>query len=258
MELKTITIKGFSFLLVLLIVMGLSVTAFAAGSAVTFENGRVIALAPGSVYAGSDLFNSIKGVMPGDTVKEEITVENKSNDCDYIKVYMRAVLFDETGNPVSEKVLNELRADVRRNVTPELEYMYDFLAQLSMTVKNGPDVIYDASPDQLDGLANNVYLGTLRKGESLKLDVELNVPIDLGNEYANRIGEVGWVFVVEGFDDPVPTPTPTDPAKPDPGPPKTGEGRGTGQLIGLVFISISGLLLLSGIKRKLSKKPENN
>ena len=26
----------------------------------------------------------------------------------------------------------------------------------------------------------------------------------MGNEYANRIGEVDWVFVVEGFDDPTP------------------------------------------------------
>ena len=27
----------------------------------------------------------------------------------------------------------------------------------------------------------------------------------MGNEYANRIGEVDWVFVVEGYDDPKPT-----------------------------------------------------
>jgi len=207
MKLKNLKKKGFSFLLVLLMVMGLSVTAFAAESTVTFESGRIIAFAPGSDYTKSDLFDNFKDVMPGDTLSETITVQNNSNDCDYIKVYMRAVLHDDTGNPISDEVFEELRSDARRGADTELEYMYDFLSQLSMTVKNGTTVIYNASPDELDGLTDNVYLGTLRKGETLKLDVELNVPIEMGNEYANRIGEVDWVFVVEGFDDPTP---PTD------------------------------------------------
>lgn len=38
------------------------------------------------------------------------------------------------------------------------------------------------------------------------MDVQLTVPIEMGNEYADRIGEVDWVFVVEGFDDPVDPP----------------------------------------------------
>lgn len=206
MKIKNIVKQCFSLLLALMLMMSMTVTAFAAESSVTFESGKVIAFEPGSVYTETDLFDNFKGVMPGDTLSEEVTIQNKSNDCDYIKVYMRAVLHDENGNPISDKVLAELRSDERRGAASELEYMHDFLSQLSMTVKSGGKVIYDASPDELDGLSDNVYLGTLRKGESAKLDVQLTVPIEMGNEYADRIGEVDWVFVVEGFDDPVDPP----------------------------------------------------
>lgn len=201
MKLKHILKQGFPLLLTLMLLMGLSITAFAAESSVTFECGKLIVFEPGSVYTGSDLFDNFKGVMPGDTLSEEITIQNESNDCDYIKVYMRAVLHDENGNPISQKVLEELKDDSRRGAASELEYMHDFLSQLSMTVKNGSEVIYNASPDQLDDLSENVYLGTIYKGDSTKLNVELTVPVELNNKYANRIGEVDWVFVVEGFDD---------------------------------------------------------
>lgn len=187
--------------------IGLSAAAFAAPSTVSFENGQLLVFAPGSVYTTTSLFDNFKGVMPGDVLSEEITVKNNSDDCDYIKVYVRAILHDEAGNPISDKVLQELQNDTRRGATSELEYMYDFLSQLSLTVKNGATPIYDASPDQLDGLTSNVYLGTLRKGETLVLNTQLSVPLTLGNEYANRIGEVDWVFVVEGYDDEIPEET---------------------------------------------------
>lgn len=37
------------------------------------------------------------------------------------------------------------------------------------------------------------------KGKSAKLEAVLTVPAELGNEYAYRVGEVDWVFTVEGF-----------------------------------------------------------
>ena len=193
-----------SLLLAVATMLSFSVTAFAAESSVTFEDGKIVAFEPGSVYTDTDLFDNFKGVMPGDVRTEEVTIQNNTKDCDYIKVYMRAVLHDETGNPISDKVLAELQADERREATSELEYMYNFLSQLSMKVWNGSTLIYEESPDKLDGLTENVYLGSIRKGETIKLNVELDVPIEMGNEYANRIGEVDWVFVIEGFDDPTP------------------------------------------------------
>ncbi|MBS6396741.1 MAG: Cna B-type domain-containing protein [Clostridiales bacterium] len=193
-----------SLLLVLAAMLGFSATAYAAESGVTFEDGRIIAFEPGSVYTDTDLFDNFKGVMPGDIRTEEVTIQNNTADCDYIKVYMRAVLHDETGNPISEKVLTELQNDERRKSASAPEYMHDFLSQLSMKVWNGSNLIYEESPDKLDGLAENVFLGSIRKGETIKLNVELDVPIEMDNEYSSRIGEVDWVFVIEGFDDPVP------------------------------------------------------
>lgn len=191
-----------SLLMVLAAMLSFSAAAYAAESGVTVEDGKIIAFEPGSVYTDSDLFDGFKGVMPGDTRTEEVTIQNKSRDCDYIKVYMRAVPHGlAVGNQISDRVLAELEADTRRGATPELDYMNAFLAQLDMKVWNGGTLIYEESPEQMDGLAANVYLGTLRQGESLKLNVELNVPITMGNEYAGRIGEVDWVFVVEGYDE---------------------------------------------------------
>ena len=206
MKKKNMINKAFSLLLALMMVMGFATTAFAAGASVTFKNGKLVVFQPGSDYTQTDLFGNFKNIMPGDTLTEEITVENQSGDSDYIKVYLRAVPHDETGNPISEKVLAELSRDERRGEKTELAYMYDFLAQLQLTVKNGAEMIYQASPDGTGGLTNNVYLGSLRKGQSLKLDVELKVPIEMGNDYANRIGEVDWVFAAEAFNDVTPPP----------------------------------------------------
>lgn len=229
-----------SLLLTVLMLMSVSATVFAASS-VSFENNQVVVFAPGSSETATDLFDNFKNVMPGDTLSEVITIKNNTNQADYIKVYMRAVLFDETGNPLSDKVLAELQADTRRGAMTPLAYMYDFLSQLSMTVKNGATEIYNASPDQLDGLAANVYLGTLRQNEFLTLDVQLSVPIELDSTYANRSGEVGWVFVAEGFDDPTPTPVPTTTKTKIP---STGERTGTSARVGLTLLSVAGLLLI--------------
>ncbi|MDO5041377.1 MAG: Cna B-type domain-containing protein, partial [Peptoniphilus sp.] len=202
---KNLINKFLFLLLVSVMVMGLHDTVFAEDSSVTFDSGRLMVFSPGSEYTDSALFDNFKGIMPGDTRSEEITVKNQCGDCDYIKVYLRAVPHGED-NPISEKVLQELRSDERRGETSELEYMYDFLSQLSMTVKNGTEEIYNSTLDDPGGLAENVYLGTLHENESLKLDLELKVSLDMGNEYADRIGEVDWVFVVEGFDRPTPPP----------------------------------------------------
>lgn len=195
-----------SILLALFLFISFSVTADAAKSEVTFEDGKLIAFEPGSVYTDTDLFDNFKDVMPGDVRTEEITIQNNTKDCDYIKVYLRAVLHDETGNPISEKVREALQSDGRREAASELEYMNEFLSQLSMKVWNGSTLIYEEFSDKQDGLAENVYLGSIRKGETIKLNVELDVPIEMGNEYGSRIGEVDWVFVIEGFHDPVSPP----------------------------------------------------
>lgn len=182
----------FSLVLMLLMVMSLASTAFAASPSITFKGfSGGFDFQPGSEYTETDLFGSFKNVMPGDTVTETITFTNSATDCDFVNLYMRAEAHDETDNPLSPKVAE------RETVAT----MTEFLSKLSMKVWNGTELIYDASPDQLDGLKSNKLLGTFRTGETATLKVELSVPIELGNEYANRVGEVDWIFHVEAYNE---------------------------------------------------------
>lgn len=204
---KRLLKNAFSLLLALTLVFSLSVTAFAADSTITFQGDEAKAeIAPGSGYTTSDLFDGFKNVMPGDKLTETVTVTNNADNCDYIKLYLQAVAHDAQGNPLTydeafENADGKDFADVD-GVRDETEVtMAEFLAQLSMKVYNGETLIFNASPDELDGLANPVLLGSLPKGEKLVLTVELDVPIELGNKYANRVGEVDWVFTAECLTD---------------------------------------------------------
>ncbi len=119
--------------------------------------------------------------------------------------------------------------------------MEDFLSQLSMKVWDGKDLIFDASPEKLDGMKENVCLAKLRSGKSTTLKVELTVPAGLDNEYADRVGEVDWVFTVEEFDDR------------DPENPKTGDHTPIGLYLTVMAVSLvllAALLLLAKRKKK--------
>lgn len=181
-----------SLVLMLLAVLSMSVTAFAASPSITFKgHTEGFDFQPGSDYTATDLFGNFKNVMPGDKVEETITFTNSAADCDFVNLYMRAEAHDETKNPLSENVKGK----------ETLATMTDFLSKLSMKVWNGTELIYEASPDQLGGLQSNTLLGTFRKGETGTLKIELSVPIDLDNEYANRVGEVDWIFHVEAYNE---------------------------------------------------------
>lgn len=181
-----------SMTLVLLMTFGMSATAFAADSTITYRGiTDGFEFQPGSEYTATDLFDNFKGVMPGDVLTEEITFTNSDADCGFVRLYMRAVAHDEKSNPISEKAAE----------SETITSMTQFLSQLSMKVWNGTELIYDASPDELDGLAENVFLGTFRTGETATLKVELTVPIQLGNEFADRVGEVDWIFHVEAYNE---------------------------------------------------------
>ncbi len=211
----------------LLLVLSLSVTAFAASSSFTYEGHNVFGFGPGSGFTDTDLFDNFKGAMPGDTLTETITVKNTASCCDFVKVYLRAELHGEE---------NPLSAEVAKSET--VISMEDFLSQLTMTVWNGDTKIYEGSPDETDGLKNNVLLGTFRRSQGTTLTVELKVPIEMGNEYANRVGEVDWVFAVEEYDD----------ANPDI--PQTGDHSHVMFYATLMVVSFMGIVLLLLMNRK--------
>ena len=181
-----------TLVLMLLMVMSFASTVLADSPAITFNGfSKDFEFKPGSEYTKTDLFGNFKNVMPGDTVTETITFTNSATDCDFVNLYMRAEAHDEAANPLSSKVAEK----------ETVASMTDFLSGLSMKVWNGAELIYDASPDEADGLKSNQFLGTFRTGETATLKVELTVPIDLDNEYANRLGEVDWIFHVEAYNE---------------------------------------------------------
>ena len=220
----------FSLVLTLVLVVAMAAPAFAATASITYKGQKDQFVFDPS----TDLFRNFKGVMPGDTLEQSITFTNKSTDSNYVKLYVRAVAHD-TSNPLTKPV--------KENET--IASMEDFLSQLDMEVYCGKKQIFKASPDELGGMKNKVLLGTFKKNASATLTVKLNVPIELGNEYANRMGEVDWIFTVEAFK----------------GTPSTSDDRliQTGQLNwpilalgagGLVFLILGGTMVLSRKKRK--------
>ena len=188
---KTLLRRISAVVLAVLMVLGMTAVASAAEGSVTYEGGGTFTFGPGSDLSDTDLFPDIKSVMPGDEREQTVTVTNNSSETDFVNIYLRAEAHDETSNP--------LETDVKETET--VATMTDFLSQLSMKVYNGDELIYEASPDQTDGLTEPVLLGKFAKGDTATLKVVLTVPADLGNEYANRRGEVDWVFTVEEFND---------------------------------------------------------
>ena len=167
-----------SLLLVLLMVMAMAVNAFAAESvdidgSVTYEGkANQFIFEPGSEYSPTDLFTNFKGVMPGDSLVEHITVTNAKTTGMKVKIYMRALGAQEGTD--------------------------EFLSQMTLTVKKNADaVLFEAPANETAQLTDWVLLGTVAAGGQANLEVTLNVPIEMGNEYANQIGYLDWQFKVE-------------------------------------------------------------
>ena len=190
---------------------------------------------PGSNYTTTDLFSDFKNVMPGNHLEDQIKIVNGYKGSRALKLYMGAKLHGEPDaegnveNPISEEVLANLKGDTYEE---KLENMHQFLHQLTLTIKTedakgNEFTVYEGSPDQLENGfegSENIFLGKLSKNKSVTLNVTLDVPFEMGNEFAYCIGEVDWIFLIEryngggdGPDDPVPDdPDPTDPPSDDP------------------------------------------
>ena len=179
-----------SLLLALVMALSLSVSSFAADPTVdiVYKGRDKLLITPKTTeFTTTDLFGGgFKGVMPGDTRTETITFKNESTSRNsYVELYIKAIPHDAANQPEDKAI-----ADV--------EKMNEFLSQLTMKVTNAVDgkVIFDGSPDKKGDLANSVLLGTFNRGaEKTILKVELSVPQEMDNTYANMHGEVDWQFI---------------------------------------------------------------
>ncbi len=171
-------------LMVLLMSLSLCTAAYGENSVEYRGGAEKFLFAQGSEYSESDLFGSFKNLFPGDKVSQTISVKNGSDGPDSVKIYLRAV---------PHGAENPLSAHTQESISD----MEEFLSCLHMTVENNGKVIYDTSPDSTGTLTDNVLLGDFPKGSSTELKLTLSVPVRLGNDYADRLGEVDWVFTAQ-------------------------------------------------------------
>ena len=221
-----------SLVMMLVLLLGIGAPAYADGT-VSYKGGaEKFVFLPGSSYTDTDLFDGFKGVMPGDTLTQTVEVRNRFLGTGSVKIYLRAVAHDEQTNPLSKEV-----AATGETVAT----MSDFLSKLYMEVWQGGTRIYTGTPDQLDGLKNNVLLASVPRFGSVTLTVKLQVPKELGNEYANRVGEVDWVFTAEELD--------------PQGNPKTGD---TSNLVLWIVVMVLCLAAIAVVAFLVLKKKKQN
>lgn len=217
--------RAIIFLTVLVLLFSVSLPASAAGNVIYEKDAGEFIFEYGSEHSETDLFSDFKSVMPGDSIAQTVTVRNDASNKVKVKIYMRS-LGAESG---SEDFLSKLRLSVKKSNDNEMAYMFDSTA------------------DKTDGLTDWVLLGTLYSGGEVNLDVKLEVPTSLGNEYAEKTGKLTWEFKVEEL--------PIEPS--DPKPPQTGDN--SSMLVYIIFavsLCVTVIFFILLIKRKENKETE--
>lgn len=202
----------FTLLMVLALCLSLAPAAMADSSVTYKGQAEKFVFAPGSDYSPTDLFENFKGVMPGDTLSQRIDVRNEAGNKVNVKIYMRALGAKEGSE--------------------------EFLSQMTLNVKamDGAE-LFDAPADQTAQLSDWVCLGTFKSGANTTLDVSLNVPITMGDDFQQAIGYLDWEFMVEEF--------PVDDTNP-----KTGDETPIALYVTVCAVSAAAIIVLLLTRRK--------
>lgn len=216
------------FCLLLSVFLGLAATVnvFAAGGSVTYKGkAKGFVFAPGSDYSLTDMFSEYKGVMPGDTLTQKITLKNDAKKNIKVKVYMRSLGAHDDS--------------------------VEFLSKLGMRIKKSNDnsmaYMFDAAASDTADLTEWNFLGTLYSGGEINLDVLLDVPKELDNKYSKQIGYLDWEFKIEEF--PV--------EETDPDAPQTGDHITYILLSALTISSTCIIIFIIYGKKKRKEEPQD-
>ena len=218
--------KIITLLITLAVLLSSTVTVFAADGKVTYSgNAGNFVFEPGSEHSLTDLFPNFKGVMPGDTLTQKITVKNDADNKVKVKIYIRSLGAHED----SVEFLSQLGLKVAKSSDNEMAYMFD------------------AAANETAQLTDWVCLGTLYSGGEVNLEVTLNVPVELPNEFQNKIGYLDWEFMIEEF--PI--------EEGDPKPPQTGDNSNMGLWFTIMICSLIMMIILL-VWRKKDKEDEES
>lgn len=204
-----------AILMVLALCLSIAPAAFADASVSYKGSAEKFVFAPGSEYSPTDMFVNFKGVMPGDTLTQQIEVRNDVKNDVKIKLYMRSL----GANEGSE----------------------EFLKQMTLGVKaaDGSE-LFAACADETAQLTDWVCLGTFYSGAKTTLDVGLNVPVEMGNDFAEQVGSLDWEFAVEEL--PI---EPTDPVGP-----KTGDDTPVALYAAICAVCAGAVVFLIATRKK--------
>ena len=218
--------KIIALLITFVLLLSSTVTVLAADGKVTYSgNAGNFVFEPGSEHSLTDLFPNFKGVMPGDTLTQKITVKNDADNKVKVKIYIRSLGAHED----SVEFLSQLGLKVAKSEENKMAYMFD------------------AAANETALLTDWVCLGTLYSGGEVNLDVTLNVPTSLDNEYQSKIGYLDWEFMIEEF--PI--------EEGDPKPPQTGDNSNLGLWFAIMICSLTMMIILL-VWRKKDKENEEN
>lgn len=229
--------KCFVILSIFVVLLSCAMPVYAAEGNVTYSGdaGEFI-FTPGSEYSLTDLFPNFKDVMPGDSISQPITVKNDASNRVKIMVYMRAL----GAHVDSEEFLSRLHLRVEKSEDNTMAYMFD------------------AAANETAQLTDWVCLGTLYSGGEVNLNVILDVPVELNDDFQNAIGYLDWEFMIEEYEieptDPKPPQSGDDSWPPNPESPNTGDDS---QVFLWVVLMIGSLVMIMLLIFNARKKKKN-
>lgn len=135
----------------------------------------------------ADLFDNFKSVMPGDTLTQTVTVRTEAGNSSGYNIYLYA--------RESEESKATLPADDKASVLKQSEFLQQL--NLKVTIDGRTVDLVAAGP----GTAG-VHLGQFAKSGATKdVLVTLEVPSELGNEFANTKAYTDWFFYAQGIEE---------------------------------------------------------